>query len=173
MNRYPTLVMTIIALLCFGLILSLRGALGQQKTLKEQLVGAWTLVSNDTVAPDGSKQQDFGANPKGVLILDASGRYASVTGRPDRPKFKAISNVRSQASAEEWAVAARAFAANSGTWSVNETDKTLIRKFEIALIPNNDANETKASVNLTRDELKLTITPAAGGKNETVYRRAR
>ena len=173
MNRRTTLVMTIIALLCFGLILPPGGAVAQQKTLKEQLIGAWTLVSNDTIAPDGTKQQTFGANPTGILILDAGGRYAVVTGQPDRPKFKATSNFRSAATVEEWAAAARAFAANFGTWSVNEADKALIRKYEIALIPNNDKNETKASVSLAGDELKLTVIPAAGGRNDTVYRRAR
>jgi len=147
--------------------------LAQQKTLKEQVVGAWTLVSNDTIAPDGTKQQIFGTKPKGVLILDASGRYAYVAGRSDRPKFKATDSARSQASAEEFAAAAREFAANFGTWSVNEADKTLIRKYEIALIPNNDRNETKASVSLAGDELKLTVISASGGRNDAVYRRTR
>jgi hypothetical protein len=165
--------MSIAAPLCVGLILRAGGAVAQQKTVKEQIVGAWTLVSNDTIAQDGTKQQTFGSNPKGILILDASGRYAYVAGRPDRPKFKATSSVRSEATVEEFAAAAREFAANFGTWSVNEPDKTLIRKYEIALIPNNDRNETKASVSLAGDELKLTIMTTAGGRNETVYRRAR
>jgi hypothetical protein len=34
--------------------------LAQQKSLKEQLVGTWTIVSNDNVAPDGTKRQLFG-----------------------------------------------------------------------------------------------------------------
>jgi hypothetical protein len=156
MNRDTTLAITIIVLLGFGLILPLGAALAQQKTLKEQLVGAWTLVSNDAIAPDGTKQQLFGADPKGILILDASGQYALVTGRPDRPKFRATRNFRSEATPAEWAAAAREFGANCGTWSVNEADKTLIRKFGIALIPNNDGMESKASVSLTGDELKLT-----------------
>ena len=173
MHRHPALVMTVIALLYCGHLLPLGSALAQQTTLKEQLAGAWTLVSLDSTAPDGTKQQPYGANPKGILILDPGGHYALVAGIPDRPKFKATSNARSAATPEEWAVAARGFSANSGTWSVNEADKTLIRKFEIALIPNNDGNELKASVSLTGDTLKLTVTPAAGGSNETVYRRAR
>ena len=174
MNQRTTLVMTIIALLCFGLILPPGGALAQQKTLKEQLVGAWTFVSNDTIAPDGTKQQPFGANPTGILILDAGGRYAVVTGQPDRPKFKATSNFRSAATVEEWAAAARAFAANFGTWSVNEADKTLIRKYELALIPNNDNNETKATISLAKDELRLvSVSAATGARIEQVYRRAK
>ena len=157
MHRYPALVMTLIALLCFGLLLPLGGALAQQKTLKEQLVGAWTLVSFDSTAPDGTKQQTFGANPKGIVILEAGGQYAVVFGIPDRPKFKDTSNLRAAATPEEWAVAARGFAANFGTWSVDEANKTLIRKYALALIPNNDGIESKAAVSLTGDELKLTI----------------
>jgi hypothetical protein len=171
MNRRHILSLSVVTAL--GLILLPSSAISQQKSLKEQLVGAWTLVSNDTIAPDGTKQQTFGANPKGILILDAGGRYASVTGRPDRAKFKATSNLRSAATVEEFAAAARGFGANFGTWSVNEADKTLTRKFEIALIPNNDTQETKASVSLAGDELKLTATPAAGGRNDTVFRRAK
>ena len=173
MHRHPTRVMTLIALLFCGLILPLGGALAQQKTLKEQLVGAWNLVSSVTDLPDGTKQQIFGTTPKGILILDASGRYANVVGRPDRPKFQATSNVRTAATAEEWAAAARDFGANLGAWSVNEADKMLIRKLEIALIPNNDTQETKAAVTLAGDDLTLTVVPAAGGKNVTVYRRAK
>jgi hypothetical protein len=166
-------VLTLSTMMMLGLAVLPGSTVAQQKTLKEQLVGAWTLVSNDTIAPDGTKQQDFGANPKGILILDAGGRYALVVGRPDRPKFKATRNFRSEATVAEFAAAARAFGANFGTWSVNEADKTLIRQFEIALIPNNDRNETKASVSLAGDELKLTVIPAAGGRNDTVYRRAK
>jgi lipocalin-like protein len=59
------------------------------QSLKDRLVGTWLLVSNTNTAPDGTKRQPFGENPKGVLILEANGRYAQVFTRPDRPKFKA------------------------------------------------------------------------------------
>jgi putative tryptophan/tyrosine transport system substrate-binding protein len=144
-------------------------AISQQKSLKDQLIGAWTLVSSDTTAPNGTKRQDFGANPKGILILDASGRYALVQGRPDRPKFKASNNVRLETPAAEFGEAARAFVANFGTWFVNEAEKTLIRRYEGALIPNAEGAETKVSVTLAGDELKLTAT---NGLGESVYRRA-
>jgi hypothetical protein len=50
-----------------GLALLPGSALAQQKSLKEQLAGTWTIVSNDNVAPDGTKRQLFGPNPKGIL----------------------------------------------------------------------------------------------------------
>jgi hypothetical protein len=39
-------------------------AFGQQKTLKEQLIGKWTLTAWEQTRPDGSKLQRFGASPK-------------------------------------------------------------------------------------------------------------
>src|SRR3979490_2136160 len=75
---------SISAMTVFGLALVPSSAVSQQKSLNEQLVGAWTLVSGDITAPDGTKRQPYGANPKGILILDAGGRYAWMAMRPDR-----------------------------------------------------------------------------------------
>lgn len=163
---------SISALTALGLVLSLSDALAQTK-LKDQLVGTWTLVSADATLPNGDKQQSFGAKPKGILILDAGGRYAFVQGNPERSKFKDTQNLRSGATNDELAAAARSFAANFGTWSVDEAGKTLMRKYEIALIPNNDSLETKNSVSLSGDDLKLEGTFGNGVRTETVYRRVK
>jgi len=167
MNRRTALALTTIALA------GLAGDVAaQQRSLKDQLVGAWTLVSSETTAQNGSKERFYGPNPKGVLILDASGRYASVQGRPDRAKAKSPS--RFAITTEELGTAARAFAANFGTWSVNEADKSLTRRFEGALVPNNEGSEQKSIVSLTGDELKLTtVSPVTNDRNEIAYRRAR
>ena len=94
-------------------------------------------------------------------------------GRPDRPKFKTSGNVRLDTPAAEFGEAARAFAANFGTWSIDEANKTLIRRYEAALIPNVEGAETKVSVSLMGDDLKLTGADGAGQRTETVYRRAK
>ena len=99
MDRQSVYGLTITALLCTGVAFCGSHAQAQQKALKDQLVGTWSLVSNENVAPDGAKRQPFGANPKGILILDANGRYAQVFTHPDRPKFKA--NNRLQGTPEE------------------------------------------------------------------------
>jgi hypothetical protein len=167
MNRRTTLtVVSLLAMLPSSIV-------GAQGTLKQQLTGSWTRVSVDDTAPDGTKHQYFGANPKGIMILDPSGRYATVTMRPDRPKFKTSGNLRLNTSAEEYAQAARAYAAAFGTWSVSEADKTLILKNEGALIPNAEGAETKPAISLAGDELKLVTTTAAGGKVEAVFRRSK
>jgi hypothetical protein len=77
MNRRTRLALTTTILLCLPVGLSASNSLAQQKSLKEQLVGTWTLVSSDQVRPDGSILKQFGANPKGISVFDANGRLFS------------------------------------------------------------------------------------------------
>ena len=106
MNRRS--ILSISSMTVLGLALVPRSAAAQQKSLKEQLVGTWTLVSTQTMAQNGNKRYPYGVNPKGILILDANGRYAAVQGRPDRPKLK--SALRLEATKEEFGAAAMDFA---------------------------------------------------------------
>jgi hypothetical protein len=145
------------------------------QNLKQQLTGSWLLVSYDITPKDGTKQPFYGAgsNAKGIVIFDAAGTYTSVQGRPDRPHFKSASRLRLDATQEQLKEAILGFGANMGSWSVNEADKALTRKYEIALIPNNDSLERKDAVTLNGDELRLVQTTADGSRTEAVYRRSK
>jgi len=146
-------------------------ALGQGKPLRDQLIGIWTLVSNDHIASDGVRRQLFGANPKGVLILDADGRYAHIQVDPNRPKFKR--NSRLQGTAEENRAALRGATASFGTWSVDESKHLLVFNVEGSLFPNREGGVTRRSIALSGDELRYTNPATSGGKAEAVYKRAR
>jgi len=162
------------ALIAFAMAIVLVGdALAQQKTLKEQLVGTWTLVSSDIVAPDGTRRTSFGPNPKGILIIDANGRYAQIMLDPNRPKFKGRG--RLDGTPEENKAVVQGTSAQFGTWSVNEADKTLIYHTEFHIWPNDDGKELKRSITLTGDELKVfNPTPAGGsGISELLWKRAK
>jgi Lipocalin-like domain len=171
MNRRT--IFSICAMTTMALAMIPSGVAAQQKSLKDQLVGTWTLVSNEDTEPNGTKRQYFGANPRGIMILDAGGRYAQVAGRPDRPKFTASCNLRLNTPAAQYGEAARAFAGNFGTWSVNEADKTLTRRYEAAFVPNVEGADQKNSVSVVGDEMKLVSTSSAGLRTEAVYRRAK
>src|SRR4051794_22581329 len=115
MRRRNIRKMFAVTLLGFAVLAA--NAVAQQKSLKEQLVGPWMLVSFEVTNKDGTTQETFGPNPRGVLILDAGGKYAQMWGRPDRPKLKASEDLRRDTPAAELGEAARGFATNFGTWS--------------------------------------------------------
>jgi hypothetical protein len=146
-------------------------ALSQQESLKEQLVGTWTLVSIVNTSPSGTQRDLFGADPKGLLIFDAGGRYVSVATKRDRTEFR--SRNREKWTADEYKAAVLGTRAQFGTWSVNETDRILIQQIEGSITPNNESTEAKRSISFVGDELTLTTTDVAReGSNVMVYRRA-
>jgi hypothetical protein len=170
MTRFPFLRLSSIAALVFAI--SASDALAQQKPLKEQLIGTWTIVSADATRPDGTKFQVFGPNPKGILIFDSNGHTAFMLMTSGRPKF--ASNNRSTGSPEENKATVQGSIAFFGKWSVNEADKTITTRIEASTFANQEGQDQKRIItNLTGDELRY-VNPATttGDKAETVWKRA-
>jgi hypothetical protein len=138
------------AMLAAGLTSSLGGAVAQQKSLKEQLVGTWILVSCDFKEADGATVP-FCVNAAGTLSFDASGRYVMVIAARGRPKFTAGRN----SPADEFKAAARGFGGNFGTWSANDADKIMTRHVEGALQPEREGTDFKVMATVVGDELRL------------------
>ena len=135
---------------CLGIVVAISLTLPAfaQASLKEQLVGAWALVS---CRSEGLSGASFCVNPNGILIFDASGHYALIYAARGRPKTSA-----GRASpAEELKAVVAGVAANFGTWSVNEADKTFTGQRDGALFPNAEGVDLKAPVSISGDELKL------------------
>jgi Lipocalin-like domain len=165
MNRRTTLALSTMALLCLGV--ALPGA-GVGQTAKD-LVGTWTLVSSETVRPDGSRAPTFGENPKGILIFTSDGRFIYLFSRADLPKF--ASNNRSTGTPEENKAVVQGSISTFGTYSVAGKDLSI--KVEHSTFPNWMGTDQKRTIAITGDELKWT-NPAgsAGGVAELVFRRA-
>ena len=171
MNRVGTLALTTMALLFPGVALLSGDAVGQQKTLKEQLVGTWTYVSVDTVHPDGSRAPMFGPNPQGLAIFDGNGRYILLTTSPGQPKF--TSNNRNEGTPEEYKAVVQGSIAHFGRYTVNEAEKTIIFHIETSTFPNWNGAEQKRPFTLTGDDLKWTTAASSGGSAEVVLKRAK
>ena len=168
MNR---LIISLLTVTTVVLALFTGKAIAQQKSLKDQLAGSWMVVSNDNTAPDGTKRQPFGPNPKGLLILSPDGHYTQIITRADQSKFKA--NNRLQGTPEENTAAVHGTTATFGTWSTDEANKMLIVRIEGGMFPNQAGTESKRTVAVTGDQLKSSNpNPGSGGTSETVYRRA-
>jgi hypothetical protein len=151
--------MTTIALLCLAVGLSASDSLAQQKSLKEQLVGTWTLVSSNQVRPDGSTLKQFGANPKGINVFDTNGRFFLMVTSADNSKI--VSNDPSKTNSEEVGGLIVESIAYYGTYTVNEAEKVAILHIEASTFPNQVGTDQKRTItSLTADELKYS-TPAA------------
>src|SRR3954466_11694430 len=71
----------------------------QQKPIKEEIVGAWSLVAVTAELSNGTNAEPFGANPKGTIIFTPDGHFALFQSRNELPKI--TSNDRTKATAEE------------------------------------------------------------------------
>jgi hypothetical protein len=172
MNRRNILSLSAIAAL--GLALLPGNAVAQTKSNKDQLVGTWTLVLWEQANKDGSKQQDFGPNPKGVASFDANGRFFAMFARPDLPKI--ASTDRMKVTPQEAQAINVGSIAYFGTYTVDEPSKALLFKIESSTYPNQLGTEAKRVISsLTADELKYTnTTPLGGGSSiTTAFKRAK
>jgi hypothetical protein len=172
MNRRS--ILTLSAITALGLVCAPPGAIAQTKSLKDQLVGTWTVVSWEQNNKDGSKQQDFGANPKGVVSFDANGRFFVMFARSDLPKI--ASPDRTKVTPQEAQAINVGSIAYFGTYTLDEPSKTVSLKIESSTYPNQLGNEAKRVItSITADELKYTnTTPVGGGGSiETTFKRAK
>jgi hypothetical protein len=171
MRRLSTLTMPLLSMLLLAATLPACHAVAPQKSMKDQLVGTWTVVSATTKRPDGSLQ--WGANPKGLVIFTENGRYSSHIMRVDRPKF--ASNNRLQGTPDENNAAMRGAVATFGTYSVDDANKTFTIRIEGSTYPNLEGTRSTRPFILTGDELTVTNPEptAGGGPSQLVYRRAR
>ena len=173
MNRRNTLALGTMGLLALGSALPTRKAVAQQKTLKSQLMGTWTFVSALDTNKDGTKSNRWDANPKGLVIFDANGHYCFIISRSDIPKF-AVNNVMQGTAAENTAVV-KGIIAHFGTWSIDETTKTLTTNIVAGSFPNlNGDSQKRIILSLTTDELKYTNPVSTNGTStEVVWKRAK
>lgn len=144
-------------------ILATGQAGAQQKTLRDQIVGAWTLVVAEVVAPDGKKSFPFGETPKGILIFTADGRFSQIHVASDVPKI--ASNNRLTGTPEEYAAIMRRSIFVFGAYSINEEKKTVTYKIVAASYPNWQGETQERSIDkLTADEFVNTNHNVAGGR---------
>jgi hypothetical protein len=116
-------ILNLSAITAFGLVLLSNGsALAQTKSLKDQIVGAWTLVSTINTGADGSKFDPWGTDGKGTIMYDANGNFAfkgSLTpyvrqsaGAPDKGDRHPSRSARS--AAKDWSPLAMAARPRAG-----------------------------------------------------------
>lgn len=170
MNRQSGLGLCVAALISVAALTT--NAVSQVKSLKDQLVGTWIYVSSTATREDGSAIE----RPKlqGAVTYTADGRFHFITVRSDAPKYASGDSARP--SAEEAMAIASGVVAYTGTYTVDESTKTINVNIETSSFPNlvGAPNQRRIVTSITDDELKFTNprTPA-GITLALVFKRAK
>ena len=133
-----------------GAALSVLAALpANAQSMKDQVVGTWSLDSNVEEYTDG-KKIPWDSNAKGMLMLDNSGHFTQVLAE--------IGN-RKKVEGNPALNPVGKMIAYFGTYTVNEADKTLTYKIIGASFPNWDGTDQTRSI--SADASKLVSKPIA------------
>ena len=147
-------------------------SVAQGKSLKDQLVGTWIYVSSTGKREDGSAVQR--PSLQGAVTYTADGRFHFITVRTDAPKYASSDPARP--SPDEAMAIASGVVAYTGTYTVDESTKTVHANIETSPFPNlvGEPNQRRVVTSITDEELKFTNprTPA-GVTLELVFKRAK
>jgi hypothetical protein len=149
MNRRTSLTLTALTFLWLGIALPPSDALGQQKTLKELIVGTWILQSVYDQTEDGIKHEPWGPGVKGIAMFDENGRYSWQILAANRPKSEAT-NPR---------IPVGQVSCFFGTYTVDEAAKLLLGHIDRCTFPQWDEIDYSDNIAMpTENELTITTT---------------
>jgi hypothetical protein len=134
----------------FGIALVGSSALAQSA---RDLVGTYTFVSER-----GTDGHESNVGAKGILMLDAGGRYSLTIIAPNVPNV--ASNNRRTATADEAKAIVAATTAHFGTYSVENS--ILVFKIDRSSFPNWTGIEQKRPFKFVGDELQYSVATSSG-----------
>ena len=152
MNRRNVLSLSVFTAL--GLALLAVNAVAQQKTLKETIVGTWSVASVSDHYEDGKKINPWGAGMSGNLTFDNSGHFSQILIGEQQPAMKSNDPRRADALA----------IAYFGSYTVNEADKVVSVKVEHATNSSRNGADQKWTVTISADALSLVGSPRKDDK---------
>jgi hypothetical protein len=132
------------------------------------LAGSWTLVAADVRHADGSTTRDYGAAPKGLLLIDEAGRYSLQIFKAERPRF--ATGDKLTGTDAEYKAAVLGSSTHFGSISVD--GGTLTFRIEGASFPDWEGTTQSRRYELKGDELSYRVPPRLNGDTPlTVWRR--
>jgi hypothetical protein len=146
-------------LLCSMLIAPLYGQTRLSAPTGDQLVGAWRLVSIETVRPNGEVIYPFyGKHPQGLIIYDRSGWMSVQIVSDPAPTVPATSSRESalKAPSTEKSSAFDGYYAYYGTWTFDAAMSTVTHHIQQSLTPGERGEDAVRHFVLDGDRLILT-----------------
>jgi hypothetical protein len=140
-------------------------------SLREQLVGAWKLVSFvERDVETGIENRPWGERPLGLILYTPDGYVSAQLQGPNRTPFATEHPLRG--TPEEYAGAGSSYIAYSGRYFVEEDTKSLSHEMEVSLFPNWFGQRQMRLVQLNGEHLNLIANKINGVTATLTWRRA-
>src|ERR1700761_1864288 len=162
---------SIVAVVFMACILSRRAAHADAiTTFDPSLAGTWTLVAADVQHPDGSRERDYGSDPKGLLLIDAQGHYSLQIFKAELRPF--ASNDKGKGTVAEYKAVVMGSSTHFGSISVDRSAGTLTFHIQSASFPNWDGTQQTRQYEFKGGELSYHVSPRPNGDSPiSVWRR--
>ena len=131
------------------------------------LEGTWIMDSAYEVLADGSRTTNYGEHPKGLFMIDDSGRYSLQIFRPDRPKF--ASGVKVTGTAEEYRQAVLGSSTHTGHVSIDSANHKLIFVIDASSFPNWEGSRQVRDYTFRDGTLTYSVPAGASGNGTIAY----
>jgi hypothetical protein len=162
-----------IAAFLFVALFAPPSAWAQPTSVKDGIVGAWAFVSVVSQRDDGTRDEPFGATPKGIIIFTSDGRFSLFQSSTNVPRIAA--NDRARATPDEAMAVVRESIAYYGSYTVNEAARELALTIEGSTYTNlmTGTPQRRIITTLTPTELAFSNPRTPSGVTlHTVWRRA-
>lgn len=137
MNSFTKFTAAIVSLLCMGI-----ASPASAQSLKEKMIGAWTLDVGSEIFQDGKKVIPWAA---GSLILSSNGHFSFFVIGKDRPKGSGDPRIP-----------VAPVVAYYGTYTISEADNTMTYKQEHATNPSFDGAVRTQKISFKGDTMTTT-----------------
>jgi hypothetical protein len=131
---------------------------GQAASTAQQLVGAWRLVSIETIRPNGEVVYPFyGKHPEGLLMYDRSGWMSVQIVSDPKPTVPTASSREGFLTSKpaEKVEAIDSYYAYCGTWSVDESASTVTHHIQQSLDPGERGEDVVRKLSIDGTQLTL------------------
>jgi hypothetical protein len=139
----------------------------RQRSLRDQLIGHWTLVS--LAAVNGTDiEYPMGYDVEGVITYDQADHMTAQIMRHDRPRF--ASGDVDRGTVAELSAALTGYTAYFGTYSVDESAAVVTHHVKGSLFPNWVGTDQRREIVVDGDQLTLTSQPILFDGKTRIFR---
>lgn len=131
------------------------------ETPSSALAGTWRLVAADVIHAGGSRAPDYGAAPKGLLMIDADGHYSLQIFKTERARFAAADKASGRQ--DEFAAAVTGSSTHYGTIAIDEQAHALTFRIEGASFPNWEGTQQIRTFERANGELSYRVKARSDG----------